>query len=79
MIFIITNATPSTVIGIMIHIPDMDSAFILDMAAKDDIAMVSDFTSVIDTTADMGPTFIATNIITVIGISVTDIIIGNSN
>jgi len=53
VVLIITNATPSTVIGIMIHILDMDSASILDMASKDDTAMVSDFTSVTDTTADM--------------------------
>ena len=53
VILIIANATPSTVIGIMIHIPNMDSASILDMASTDDTAMVSGFTSVTDTTADM--------------------------
>ena len=37
----------------MIHIPDMDSAFIWDMASKD-TAMDSNFTSATDTPADMG-------------------------
>ena len=65
-ILIITGAVPDAVIGIMIHIPDMDFFFILDTALKD-ITMVSDFTSAIDTIAHIGaiinPANLANNLI----------------